>query len=198
MQFTNTEERYGAVTKFFHWTIALLILCLLAVGLYMTHADKSTAIFKYYDLHKSTGIIVGLLACCRVLWHFYSHTPQFERTVKPWERNLAHLTHYLLYFAMLAMPLSGWFFSSARRGPVHVFGLFDAPQPFDMQDPKIKAYAEWAENFHDVMAYILIGIICLHVAGALKHFIIDRDKTLQRMLPFGTVDEPIQYRKKRK
>lgn len=186
MQFRNTMDRYGAVTKLFHWTIALLILGLICVGLYMVNAEKSATVFKYFALHKSAGLLVFALALCRILWHLYTRTPGFVQGLKPWERNLARLTHYALYFALIAMPLSGWFFSTVRRGGVPFFDLFTLPQPFDQQDAQMKQYAELAEDFHDYLAFALIGIICLHVAGALKHFVIDRDITLQRMLPFGT------------
>ncbi|MDE1151697.1 MAG: cytochrome b [Micavibrio sp.] len=185
MQFKNTPDRYGAVTKFFHWTIALLILALICVGLYMTNAEKSAALFKYYALHKSTGVLVLLLALGRAGWHVYSKKPGFTPSVKKWEAMAATAVHYFLYFCMFALPLSGWFFSSVRRGAVDVYGLFKLPQPFDQADPAMKNYAELAETFHGYLAYALIAVICMHVAGALKHFVIDRDMTLQRMLPFS-------------
>jgi len=185
MQFKNSSTRYGAVTKFFHWTIALCIIGLICVGLYMTRAEKDASIFKFYALHKSTGILVLALAFCRVCWHLYSKKPGFTAAVKKWEAMLATAVHYFLYFCMFAMPLSGWFFSTVRRGPVEVFGLFKLPQPFDQADPAMKSYAELAEDFHGILAYVLIGVIAMHAAGALKHFVIDRDTTLQRMLPFG-------------
>jgi len=182
MQFKNTATRYGAVTKFFHWTIALLIIALLCVGLYMVNAEKSAAIFAFYNIHKSTGILVLALAFCRVCWHLYTHTPGFVETVKPLERLAATAVHYYLYFCMFAMPMTGWLFSSAKGRTVNFYKLFDLP---NLIGPD-KELGETLEMLHGYIAYSLIAVICLHAAGALKHFIIDKDVTLQRMLPFGT------------
>ncbi len=190
MLLKNTPERYGAVTKFFHWTIALLILALLCIGIYMAdYAPKDASLLQLFALHKSTGLLVFALAFCRICWHLYTRPAEFTVTIKPWEKILARITHGALYFCMLAMPLTGWVFSTIKRGGVPFFGLFTLPQPFDQQDPATKWWGGMAADLHGIIGYTLIGIIALHAAGALKHFIIDKDLTLQRMLPFGTAKQ---------
>jgi cytochrome b561 len=186
MQLRNTTERYGVVTKTFHWTIALLIICLICVGIYMTElADKTNpGIFRLFFLHKSTGIFVLFLATCRILWHIYSHPADFVPSVKLWEKMAARIAHALLYAAMFVMPLSGWLLSSAAGRPVSFFGLFTLPDLV----AKDKATQDFFSGIHEIVGWSLIPLIGIHVAGALKHHFFDKDITLRRMLPFGLKD----------
>lgn len=186
MQFRNTTDRYGAVTKVFHWVIALLIVCLICVGIYMTDfADKTNAFtFKIFFLHKSTGITVLILASFRVLWHIYSRPAGFVPSLKAWEKIVARIAHGLLYAAMFAMPLSGWMLSSAAGRPVSFWGLFTLP---DLVGPD-KETQHFFSEVHEIVGWSLIPLIGLHAAGALKHHFFDKDITLRRMLPFGLKD----------
>ena len=181
MSLENSRESWGAVAKGFHWTIALLIIGLLALGLYMTGLPIGPAAFKLFFLHKSLGITVLALAALRLGWKLANIRPDAPAGHRRWEKGLAHATHMLLYFAMFAMPLSGWIMSSAKNFHVSVFGLFTLP---DLVAPD-PALAERAAGFHTALAWVLMAAIALHAAGAFKHHIIDRDDTLLRMLPFA-------------
>jgi cytochrome b561 len=184
MQFQNTPTRYGVVTKTFHWVMALLIVFMLCLGLYMGTEHDLARKLRLFNLHKSLGVLILILASCRLAWHLYSKKPPFLVGLKDWEKKAAHAVHGLIYAAMFALPLTGWVFSSAAGRAVSFFGLFTLPSPV-AQD---KALGHSVAELHGYIAYALIGLLCLHVGGALKHFLIDRDKTLQRMLPFGRTE----------
>jgi cytochrome b561 len=179
--FRNTPYRYGAVAKAFHWTIALLILGLLGVGIYMDEFASLTERFKLMPWHKSFGITVLLLAFLRLVWLAWSRRPAFIDTIPRWQRAAAAGVHYYLYFAMFAMPLSGWTFSSAAGRTVSFFGLFDLPNLV----AKNEGLRDILSNVHWYIGYSLIPVIAMHVGAALKHHFIDRDDTLRRMLPFA-------------
>jgi cytochrome b561 len=83
---------------------------------------------------------------------------------------------------MLFMPLSGWAFSSAANRPVVFFGL---TLPAISADKELGSFLHTA---HEVVGWALPLIVGLHVAGALKHHVFDKDITLRRMLPFGLKD----------
>jgi cytochrome b561 len=176
----NTEAQYGAVARSLHWVIALLILVMLGVGLYMTtvHLDRPT-MFRIYGLHKSTGIVVLLLAPLRLLWRLISVHPIPLPSHRQWEKTLAAIVHTLLYVCMFLMPLTGWIGSSAKGFSVSVYGWFTLPDLVTRND----SLAEVMWDIHEIAAYSLIVIIGLHFAGAMKHHLIDRDNTLWRMLP---------------
>jgi cytochrome b561 len=186
MQFRNTPEAYGAVSKTFHWVIALLVIGLLGVGIYMDLFAGKLERFQLMPWHKSFGITVLALAFLRLCWIAWSHRPMMLETIKPWQRHAATAVHYYLYFAMFAMPLSGWLFSSAAGRTVKVFNLFELPD-LVAQDEGLR---ETLSTIHWFVGYSLLPVIGIHVAAALMHHFIDRDATLRRMLPFAhTISE---------
>lgn len=183
MIWTNTPQRWGVIAKFFHWTVGVLVLFMLALGLYMTSLEIGPRVFSLYALHKSIGMIILSLAVMRLAWKAVTVRPNDLPTHQGWERKLAHLVHGFLYFTIFAMPLSGWIMSSAKNFHVSVFGWFTMP---DLVAPN-KDLAEFLEDFHDTLAWVVMGALGLHIAGALKHHVIDKDSTLLRMLPFGKI-----------
>ncbi len=179
MSWKNTEKQYGKIAAGFHWVVALIVLSLLGLGLYMVRLDPSPFMFKLYFWHKSLGILVLFLMVWRLLWRVTNKPPAPLPHYKNWEKILARCNYIFFYTALLSMPLAGWIMSSAKGYPVSVFGWFTLPDFVD----KSKSLAGWAEKVHEVLGYILIGAITIHLAGALKHHFIDRDETLSRMVP---------------
>lgn len=177
MNFKNTKDAYGIVTKMFHWSMALIILGLLLVGLYMTGMENSPQKFEVYGLHKSFGLLILWMVGLRILWRGFTVQPVAHENHAIWERILAKVTHLFLYGAMIGMPLSGWLMSSAGEYPVSFFGL---QMPSLMgKDTDI---AHLMKEAHEILAFTLIGAVALHAAGALKHHFMDKDSTLTRMM----------------
>lgn len=185
MKLGNTPDRYGAVSKAFHWLSALLVIGLLCVGLYMTNAEKSAALFPLYGLHKSFGIVVLAVTFLRVLWHLASKKPALVDDMKKWEKAAAKGAHHFLYLCMFAMPLSGWLMSSAKGRTVKLFDTVTLPDLVG----KNAELGDKLADFHELCAWVLIGVIILHATAALKHHFIEKDVTLKRMLPFYRIKE---------
>jgi cytochrome b561 len=183
MIWKNTLERYGVVAKTFHWTVAVLVLGMLALGLYMTALDISPVKFKLYFWHKSIGATILVLMTLRLLWKLVNVRPAPLPSHEMWERALAKLVHALLYVCLFVMPLSGWVMSSAKGIAISVFGWFTLPAIV----VENKDLAQAAVQVHYLAAWILMGCIVLHLSGALKHHFIDRDSTIRRMFPFAKV-----------
>lgn len=179
MSLKNTSETYGALARFFHWSVALIIIFLLALGLYMTGLEFSPEQLSLYGLHKSFGTLVLGLAVLRIVWKLANPAPHHLATHKPIEVKLAHFIHICLYLAMFGMPLSGWLMTSAMDYPHTFFRLFDMP---DIYPGKNEQLGKLMGLAHELCAYALIGAVLLHFVGAVKHAIIDRDATLRRML----------------
>lgn len=181
MIWKNTLERYGVVAKTFHWTVAVLVLGMLALGLYMAGLDLSPFKFKLYFWHKSVGATILILMTLRLFWKLLNVKPAALPTHETWERALAKLIHILLYVCLFAMPLSGWVMSSAKGIAISVYGWFTLPAIV----AENKELARLAVDVHEITAWVLIGCIVLHLSGALKHHFIDKDSTLRRMFPFA-------------
>lgn len=184
MQIKNTPTTYGAGTKFFHWTIALLIVFMLCLGFYMGGLEGGLQKLKLYGLHKSIGVTVLMLALARLGWHLYSKKPGFVPEIKWWERHAAHAMHIFLYIGMIGMPLSGWLLSSAAGRSVQFFGLFTLPDliPPDGDTGHIGALFR---GIHWYTAWALVIAIPAHAGAALKHHFLNKDATLARMIPLN-------------
>jgi cytochrome b561 len=130
------------------------------------------------DMHKSFGIILIMIITVRVFVRWKLKMPAPLENHASWEIKSAHLAHFIMYILLSCILVSGFLIGTADNRGIEVFGLFEVPAlftPFAEQEELAGAVHEWA-------AYILIGLVTLHVAGALKHHLIDKDQTLKRML----------------
>jgi cytochrome b561 len=182
MTLRNTTRAWGAVSKSLHWLIVLLIINQWAIAQYaegLSLAAKGPVL----NLHKSFGMTILALAIIRLVWRLSNPVPSLEGLTRSWERVLATISHVLLYGLLFAMPISGWLMSSARNFPVSWFGRFQFP---DLVAPSQALYRQM-NDLHETLFAALVVVAMLHVAGALKHHVIDRNEVLRRMLPFGGV-----------
>ncbi|RLQ87507.1 cytochrome b/b6 domain-containing protein [Notoacmeibacter ruber] len=186
MRVLNTVERYGAVAALFHWAIATLILVLLPLGIYMhelpqgTGSEVSQKIWLY-SLHKTLGVSVFTLAVLRVIWAAFNRRPAPIHAERRVETFLAEAVHWALYGAILATPLAGWIYHAATQGFAPIWWPFSQELPFVPENDR--AFAGWFKRLHAGLAITMIGLVALHVLGAFKHVLVDRDGTLARMVP---------------
>jgi cytochrome b561 len=176
MTLANTEEEYGLIAKLFHWLIAVIVIGLLPLGLFMTGMENSPLKLEIYAVHKSFGLLVFFLGLGRIVWRIVSPPPDHLESHEHWEVTLAAASHFWLYVCIIGMPLTGWLMSSAMEFPVPFFGV-QLPHLIG----KDEHLGELFREAHGVIAYTLLFVLGLHVAGALKHHVIDKDETLSRM-----------------
>lgn len=188
---TTSSNRYGTVAIIFHWTIAILILTNIGLGWVFDDYSGPTKA-ALLNVHKSIGMSVLILSVLRLVWRLMNPAPPISPWLKPWERTLAKLVHWLFYFFMIAMPLTGWAMVSASPlihvRPTNFFNLFDFPVfpyvstlPHD-QMSHIKHLLKAAHTGY--ILYLGYALIVLHLLGAFKHQFFDRDGELGRMIPF--------------
>ena len=178
---SNSTNSYGTFTKFLHWIMAIIIISLMIVGLYMTGLDDEDPSRRdLYHLHKVFGLMIIFLSVLRIGWIFISRPPQLPTSLKAHEIKLAKSAKHLLYLLILIVPASGYTMSTLLGYPVDVFGLFEFPMLFD----KNKELGEIFRSTHWILAYFMIGIVTLHITGAMKHRLFDGDENdvLKRML----------------
>jgi cytochrome b561 len=197
------QSRYSAVAIALHWLIALAIIGMIALGWYMTDLPTATVAergrqFALFQLHKSIGITILTLSVARVVWRLMNPPPA-EPPMPRWQAGLARVVHVCLYILIIVMPLSGWIMVSASPTGVdtilyktvhwpHLPGLSTLPLETrrQLQGP--------LEFVHSKLAWVIIALLVLHVAGALKHQFVDKDHLLARMAPglFGRTSGPPQ------
>ncbi len=175
-------ERYNKVAVLLHWTIALLIIGMIVVGLTMGGYPIKYK-FLAYNLHKSFGITILALSLFRLFWRF-THTPPALPAMPTWEKLAAHASHLGFYVLMIGMPLSGWMMVSAdAKFPTVFFSLFEVPQFPLPAAYDTRAAHDQLEWLHYWLAMGTLGLLALHVGAALKHHFINHDAVLRRMLP---------------
>ncbi len=174
------STRYTGTAIFLHWLIALLILIVFPVGLYMVEMKLSPLKLQIYSWHKWAGITVLMLVVLRLVWRATHRPPTLPESMKPLERLAAHGAHGVLYLLMIAVPMAGWLFSSAKGFPVVWFGKLQLPDLV----AKDAALADFFREAHELLAWALILIVAAHAAAAIKHHLLARDDVLTRMLPF--------------
>jgi cytochrome b561 len=170
-------ERYSRVAIAFHWTIAALVIFNIAVGL---GHDPIPALRALMPAHKAIGLTVLALTALRVTWRLAHRPPPLPADTPGWERGAAHATHWTLYLLLVALPLSGWVMVSGPQGrrPLSWFGAFDLPYL-----PVTSPAAEGAAKAHGLLGWVMLALVLLHVAAALRHHLVLRDRVLARMLP---------------
>lgn len=180
MTLTNTNDTYGTVAKFLHWLIALCVIGMMLMGSFMNDIADKALKFQVYGIHKALGITILALMIVRLGWKLYNWgRPSHNATHKPWEQKLAGLVHWVFYALLLVMPLSGWLLTSAAGSTLSWFGLFPIPTIVEASKEMRHFYGE----IHEITANLIWAALALHVGGALKHMVIDRDGTIRRMLP---------------
>ncbi len=177
LHWKNTEEVFGSIARGFHWSMALIIFGLLILGFWMVAMPVSPFKFELYGWHKSFGLLVLTLGVMRLMWRFITLELKRLPSHAQWERFLSKTIHLVLYMSIIGMPLSGWLMSSAGEYAVNFFGLFDIPA----LTGKNEAVYKFMKTVHELLAFTLIGALGLHIAGVLKHHLLDRDETLARM-----------------
>jgi cytochrome b561 len=199
---THTDDRhYSPVGITFHWTAALLIVVQLYLGFTLNHAALGEERLGLYPLHAAIGIVIALLAALRVVWRTMIPGPVTAPDQAPWERWLAHATHYAFYFAFFAMPLTGWIMWSAPDAP-YLIGAGDLKlwPNIDLTSldraARVALY-QGAAFAHGAMAFALIGLIGLHAAAAIKHHFVEKNQVLTAMAPILEAPEPDESQKDR-
>ena len=162
-----------------HWACALLILAAFPLGIYMHDLPLSPEKLRLFSYHKWIGIAVLFLAVPRLLSRVAFATPELPATMHRWERTTAVVMHVLLYALIFAVPLSGWLMSSATGFQTWWFGVVPLPDLVS----KSKPLGESLKVLHKGLNLLMLGLVVVHVAAALKHQFIDRDDVLSRMAP---------------
>lgn len=181
----DNVEALTPQTRLLHWVVALGILGLLSVGTYM----KNFEVYSLYPIHKSIGILLFAMILARVGWRILNGWPQpvADHSHHHLELLLSRTLHWVLIIATLLMPISGMLMSALGGHGLFVFGieLFATnPDPNNLSKvlPINEDIASIAHSLHHWISDILIVAIALHIAGAIKHHVVNKDSTLRRMM----------------
>jgi cytochrome b561/polyisoprenoid-binding protein YceI len=190
MSSVAANTRYNRVAMILHWLIALAIVGMIFVGWQLEDLPDGQR-FALTQVHKSIGITILLLTLVRLSWRLMNPVPALPDGMKPWEIMAAKATHVGFYGLLILMPLSGWAMSSASPYglPTILYGALPWPHLPGLSDLALEDKKEVAKRIgsvHSALAWVMIGLLVLHVGAALKHQFVNKDTVLRRMVPFWT------------
>jgi cytochrome b561 len=170
--------QYGTTAKVFHWLIVALLLVQYSIGWLMPDIHGGMKPGDAMTLHISIGFTILVLAVLRLGWRL-THPVAPESSLPPWQRLSAEAMHWLLYVLVLATTITGWLFASFRGWSISFFYLAPMPMLASGNAETVKII----DGLHQAMEWALLVVIGIHVAVALAHIFIYRDRIMQRMLP---------------
>jgi cytochrome b561 len=173
--------RWSELTILLHWAAGAIILALIVLGWVMVYGGLDAAArFDLYQWHKSFGFVALAFTAARLAARYLSIAPSAPPSPL-WERRLAALTQAALYALTIVVIVAGWLLVSASPLPIptRFFNLFVIPN-IAGPDPSLFSAAVLT---HKLAAWLIVFLVALHVAGALKHHFANCDDVLMRMLP---------------
>jgi cytochrome b561 len=170
---------YSAASKWIHWIVAVALFFTISIGIRLRFIPEGPTQDYYFDVHRSLGVLVLALAVLRVSARSAFGAPAPAATLTRLERVASTAAHHSLLLLLFLQPIVGWLSMDAYRADVSVFGLFTLPHLFPQSDAAYAALS-WV---HFGLGYLMLLVICAHVAGALMHGFVKRDGVLNRMLP---------------
>lgn len=177
-----SDTKYTRVAIILHWVMGIAFLLMLASGLAFDNVPMSQSLkFNMYQWHKSLGVLLLLTFFLRLGWRLWHKPPPYPIAMKKLDKLAAKLGHWGLYALMIAMPLSGWaMVSSSPYGmPTLVFGWFEWPHIGFIEGNKI--INGIAKESHEILAWIFITMIVIHIAAVIKHYVMERINLLPRI-----------------
>jgi cytochrome b561 len=175
----NTRERWGSVSIALHWTIAALVLLVqVPAGITALALDPGNAQDLTFNIHKTNGMLIFLLAVFRLFWRWTNPVPALPADLPTWQRTAARVSHAILYVLLFAMPISGFLYTTMGGFPAPFFMLVDLGPLV----PENEAGAATFRTIHLTLQWLLYAALLLHVAAALQHHLVRKDWILRRML----------------
>jgi len=175
----NSAHRYGLVAQALHWAVVTGIVVQFIWSWRIEETESIRQQFALVNQHKSIGMTVLMLVLVRIGWRLFNRPPAWPASMRGWERLAAGATHWALYALILAMPLSGWAYSSAAGYGAEFFGLVEIPD-FVPQGERLE---DGLGTLHEWLGRAILAVAGIHAAAALRHHFVLRDDVLKRMLP---------------
>jgi len=173
-----TRLQYGSTAKVFHWLIMALLLLQYAIGWLMPDIHRGMKPGAAMTFHISVGLTILTILVLRFTWRL-THPVSPESSLPPWQRLSSEAVHWLLYGLVFATTVTGWLFASFRGWSISYFFLM----PLPMLAADNPAAGKTIDGLHQATGWALLTLISIHIASALVHLFIYRDRIMQRMLP---------------
>ena len=174
----QATKNYNLAMRIIHWISGLILLSMICSGFYMVSLDKAVS-YKYniYHIHKSIGVLILMILIIRLIVRLSSKIPQLPNEVSKTEQTIAKFAHFILYAGFLTVAASGFLMSDASPGKVVPLFGWNLPNLFG----KNKELAQTLHSIHIVLPYWMLGVVGLHILGAIKNIICYKSYKFKRI-----------------
>ncbi|WP_041651605.1 cytochrome b [Anaplasma centrale] len=171
--------RFSLPVRALHWIMALGIIGISTLGFFMVYAPPADGPTKalMFTVHKACGMVALTLLGVRIVLRLLSTTPPYPEGISQTSIILAKVTHFVLYVLMLCIPVSGYLMSSASGRSVYMV-YFSIPPIV----PKNESVSAFFAGVHEVAVFTLIFVVVLHILGAIKHVVFDKENVFKRII----------------
>lgn len=176
------KPQYTRTAMALHWLIAFLLAGQFIFGWLLDGIARNTPARGFYiNLHKSTGIVIGLLIVVRIVWRLTHRAPPLPPALAQWQQRVARISHLAMYLCMLLIPLSGYLAANFSKHGIKFFNTFKwAPWAGDDQ-----LLYMFFKQTHQVTTVLLAALIAVHLLAVAKHALLDRSPIFARMWPWA-------------
>lgn len=168
--------RYSGVAMVLHWLLAVYFFAMAALGWYMMTIEHEPDGPWYINLHKTAGLFIAVLVAFRVVWRLTHRPSALPASVGRTQTLLAHGTQALLYLVTVLLPVTGYLGASFSKSGVTLLGINLAQWATHDHDTQ-----EFFFDVHGLLVWVLVALLSVHVLGALKHLVLDKDGVFQRI-----------------
>ena len=194
MLIKDTRDQFGIVSIVLHWAIALAVMTLLATGVTAFILGRGALRTNLLNFHLSLASVFIPIILFRVFWRGRNGKPKLPPQ-HPVLQDAASAVWRLLLIGMTCQLITGPFLSWMHDHPIGIVGLYEIYWPLPKMSAADNAEAHaMARLFHATIGFTMAVLVSVHIAGALKHAVIDRDGVLLRIIRPGArvASEPRQ------
>ncbi len=173
----QSKNDYSPAAKGLHWSIALIVVLLIPVGVIMGELPQGALQDKLFALHESLGITALALLSVRIAIRLRG-APEPDPTLTRPQRILSRAIHLTLYLLLFLTPMLGWLALSAYGLGPSFFGLEQLPRLLSKNEPVSKLLF----TLHGLGGFLIAGLVILHMAGVLRHAFTNHSRIVSRML----------------
>ncbi len=171
----DSKERYGSITRIFHWGMALLIIWQFMKFFDRINDGEHWIGENIVSWHVSIGSLLLVLIVLRLIWAATQKNNRPEQD--PSTAFLVKAGHGLLYLGMLLLPITGLMIMIGNGYGWNPFGLGLIARG--------GAEIGWLATLgsaHSLIACSLLILVLGHAGIALLHHFVKKDGVLGRML----------------
>ncbi|MBK1640469.1 hypothetical protein CKO12_00950 [Chromatium okenii] len=170
--------RYNLLQRILHWLIAIMVFGMLTSGMaFMVFGDEGVG--SLVKVHMTFGVLLFVLMLIRVALRVLLPTPAYDPEPPKLQALVAKGIHLLLYVLLICLPIGGWLATSAAGETVQFFNM-TLPALLTATD-ETKTLAETLFTLHGMGGIIVLLLVLVHTAAAIKDWRTPGSKTMNRI-----------------